>query len=123
MKNTEKSMEKIVALCKELRCNNLHMETNADKDMVGKELRKLGVNVRMYHEDMNKHVKIVTYLKAIWPDVVIVDGTDDAYLEMICDYNENAEHDDAPDSAACLARIMVKDQNKIGTLDKRYLGL
>ena len=113
----------IVRIYNELQCRKMHMETNADKGMVAKELRKLGVSVKMYHEEMNKHVKIVTYLKAIWPDVVIVDGTDDAYLDMICDYTENAEHDDAPDSAACLARIMIKGHDKIGTLDKRYLGL
>lgn len=122
-KSVDDCYDKIVALCKELRCNNLHMETNADKGMVGKELRKLGVNVRMYHEEMNKHVKIVTYLKAIWKDVVIVEGTDDKYIEQICEYNENAEHDDAPDSAACLARLLIKGQDTIGTLDKRLLGL
>lgn len=113
----------IVALYKQFRCRRLHMETNADKGMVAKELKKLGVAVSTYHEEMNKHVKIVTYLKAIWPDVVIVNGTDDKYLEQICDYNENAEHDDAPDSAACLARIAIKGKNKIGLLDKRALGL
>ena len=51
-------------------------------------------------------MKIATYLKAIWKDITWVDGTDMDYLEQICDYTEDAEHDDAPDSAASLARLV-----------------
>lgn len=83
-------------------------ENNADKGMVGKELRKQNMRVSLYHESMNKHMKIVTYLKAIWKDVIFVAGTDDEYIDQICDYFEDAEHDDAPDSAASLARILYK---------------
>lgn len=93
-------------------CDKLWMETNADKGMVAKEVKNLGIRVATYSESMNKHIKIVTYLKAIWKDVVIVDGTDDEYLDMICDYTEDAEHDDAPDSAACLARLLYKKANR-----------
>lgn len=86
----------------------LYNEDNADKGMVAKEMRKLGMRVVTYHEGMNKYLKIVTYLKAIWKDLVFVEGTDDEYIKQICDYYEDAEHDDAPDSAASLARIMMK---------------
>ena len=86
----------------------LYNENNADKGMVGKELRKKDIRVSLYHENMNKHMKIVTYLKAIWKDVIFVDGTDHEYIDQICDYFEDAEHDDAPDSAASLARILYK---------------
>lgn len=86
----------------------LYNENNADKGMVGKELRKQDMRVSLYHESMNKHMKIVTYLKAIWKDVIFVAGTDDEYIDQICDYFEDAEHDDAPDSAASLARILYK---------------
>lgn len=89
-------------------CGKLYNENNADKGMVGKELRKMGIRVNLYHEDMNKHMKIVTYLKAIWKNVIFVLGTDQEYIDQICDYFEDAEHDDAPDSAACLARILYK---------------
>ena len=58
----------------------------------------------IYHEDMNKYIKITSYLKAIWKDVIFVDGTDPEYINQICDYNENAEHDDAPDSASSIVR-------------------
>ena len=76
--------------------------------MVGKELRKQGLKVKLYHEDMNKYLKIVTYLKAIWNDVIFTAGTDAEYIEQICDYWEDAAHDDAPDTAASVARIWVK---------------
>lgn len=89
-------------------CGKLMNENNADKGMVGKDLRKLGLKVILYHESMNKYVKIVTYLKAIWKDLVFVEGTDKEYIQQICDYFEDAEHDDAPDSAACLARLLYK---------------
>jgi hypothetical protein len=101
-------------------CGKLYNESNADKGMVGKDLRKLGIKVVLYHENMNKHVKIVTYLKAIWKDVIFVEGTDREYIDQICDYFEDAEHDDAPDSAASLARILYK---KGDTEYKSVMGL
>lgn len=122
-KNVDECYSDITSFFRAFRCKRMYMERNADKGMVAKEFKKLGINVKSYDESMNKHVKIVTYLKAIWKDVVIVDGTDDNYLNMICDYNEEAEHDDAPDSAACLARVMISGQEKIGTLNKSLLGL
>lgn len=93
-------------------CKKLYMELNADKGMVARDLKLAGIRVSPYNESMNKHIKIVTYLKAIWPDLVFVEGTDPEYIEQICDYNENAEHDDAPDSASVLARMMYPKISK-----------
>ena len=59
-----------------------------------------------YHEDMNKYIKITSYLKSVWKDVIFVEGTDPEFINEICDYNENAEHDDAPDSAASIVRVL-----------------
>lgn len=89
-------------------CWRVSLETNADKGMVGKELRNMGLRVSLYTEKMNKYLKIVTYLKTIWKDVVFVQGTDSEYINQICDFNENCEHDDAADSCASLARILYK---------------
>lgn len=83
-------------------------EKNADKGMVARDLKRIGLRMMTYNEHMNKHIKIVTYLKAIWPYVEFVEGTDAEYIDMIYDYTEEAEHDDAPDSAACLARILYR---------------
>lgn len=95
----------------QLLCPKLLNESNADKGMVGKELRKLGIKVILYHEDMNKFMKITTYLRAIWKDLIFVDGTDEEYINQICDYYEDAEHDDAPDSASSLARFLYAKKN------------
>lgn len=86
-------------------CPKLYNEDNADKGLVGKELRKLGLKVILYTEGMNKFMKIATHLKSIWKDVIFVEGTDEDFIDQITDFYEDAEHDDAPDSVASLARI------------------
>lgn len=107
-KHVEDCYDEIINDYKRFRCAYLSNESNADKGMVGKELRKQGLKVKLYHEDMNKYLKIVTYLKAIWNDVIFTEGTDAEYIEQICDYWEDAAHDDAPDTAASVARIWMK---------------
>ena len=97
-------------------CGKLYNEDNADKGFVAKDLRRMGLKVVTYHESMNKYLKIVTYLKAIWKDVVFVEGTDKEYIDQICDYFEEAEHDDAPDSASCLAKLFYKAKNEEETV-------
>ena len=53
---------------------------------------------------MNKHVKITTYLYKHWNNIYWHSETDPDYLNQILDYTEEAEHDDAPDSASSLCR-------------------
>lgn len=101
----------ILADCKRFRIARVHMENNADKGYAAKLLLNNGMKALSYHESMNKHVKITTYLKEAWPNVVFVDGTDPLYIDQICDYTEDAEHDDSPDSLSsllCRARFRVK---------------
>lgn len=105
-KHVEDCYGQILNLCAKFACGKMYIEKNADKGMVSRDLRNLGIRTVNYNESMNKHVKISTYLKAIWAEVIFVDGTDPEYIEQICDYTEDAEHDDAPDSCASLARIM-----------------
>jgi phage terminase large subunit-like protein len=57
---------------------------------------------------MNKFLKITSYLKAEWKNVVFVAGTDKEYIDQICEFNENCEHDDCADSLASLVRILWK---------------
>lgn len=103
-----------------LMLGKLHTETNADKGYSARELKDMGIRVVPYAEHENKHVKIVTYLKKIWPEVVFVDGTDPEYINQICDYTEEAEHDDAPDSAASLARVILAHHRNDGYVSKLY---
>lgn len=95
----------LIAETQRLMCAPIYMETNADKGFLGREMGQ-GVAVRKYHEGMNKYLKISTYLKKWWRNIVWLDGTDPEYLSQIMDYTEEAEHDDAPDSAACVCRIL-----------------
>ena len=87
-------------------CQPIHVENNADKGYLFRELRSRGYSSHVYPEKMNKYYKISTFLRKWWGNVVFLDGTDPAYINMILDYNEEAAHDDAPDSAACVCRIL-----------------
>lgn len=103
-KHVEDVTPLIMADYERLRLGRLHTETNADKGYSARAFKELGARVVPYAESQNKHVKIVTYLKTAWPEIVFVDGTDKAYIDQICDYTEDAEHDDAPDSLASLCQ-------------------
>lgn len=99
-------LDAIVADCERLMCQPVYCETNADKSYLSKELRRRGLNTRPYAEKQNKHYKISTYLRKWWRNIVVLQGTDRAYIDQILDYTEQADHDDAPDSAACVCRIL-----------------
>lgn len=96
---------------KRLLAGKIYCETNADKGYLAKAFRESGAKVITYAESMNKYIKIVTHLKGDWKNVIFVKGTDSEYIEQILDYNEFAEHDDAPDSAACAIRILHNQKN------------
>ena len=105
-KHVDTCMNAILADCDRLRCQPIHVENNADKGYLFRELRKQGYTARTYHETMNKHYKISTFLRKWWRNIVVLEGTDPAYISQIHDYTEEADHDDAPDSAACVCRIL-----------------
>ena len=103
-KHVDNCMDEIIRLRKSFNAGEIYCETNADKGYLAKALRAKGERAVTYHENMNKFLKITSYLKAEWRNVFFVAGTDDAYIDQICDYNENVEHDDAPDSAASIVK-------------------
>ena len=90
--------------CDRLRCSPVLIESNADKGFVARQIYQTGAPVRIYDEHENKYKKIATHLRKWWKNVVFLDGTDQAYIDQIMAYAEGAAHDDAPDSAACVAR-------------------
>ena len=104
-KSVEELEDQIISLHKAFNSGRIYCEDNADKGFLARDLRKKGERVTIYHESMNKYVKITSYLKFEWQNVYFVQGTDEDYINLICDYNENAEHDDAPDSLASIIRI------------------
>jgi predicted phage terminase large subunit-like protein len=105
-KHIDSVMPEIVMLHKKFMCKKLYNELNADKGYVAKQLRDQGLKVVTYTETQNKYIKIVSHLKFVWDDVVFVKGTDQEYIDQICEYNENANHDDCPDSLASLVRAI-----------------
>lgn len=87
-----------------LLCGPVMCEDNGDKGYLAKEIKNRGKQARPYHETENKYIKISTFLRKWWGNIVFLQGTDKAYLSQIMDYTEDAEHDDAPDSAAVVCR-------------------
>ena len=88
-----------------LLCGPIYCEDNGDKGFLAKEIRRNGMRAVPYHEKENKYLKISSFLRKWWGNIVWIEGTDPAYLDQIMGYSEDAEHDDAPDSAACVCRF------------------
>ena len=107
-KNIDDCLDEIQRLRAQFNAGKIYCEDNGDKGYLAKELRNRGERAIIYHENMNKFIKITTYLKSEWENVKFVAGTDKAFIDQICDYNENAEHDDAPDSLASQIRRLWK---------------
>lgn len=105
-KHVNDVLDQIIDIHHSLMGGKIYCEDNGDKGYLGRDLRKKGERVVIYSESMNKYLKITSYLKFEWENVIFVKGTDEAYINQICDFNDTAEHDDAPDSLASLIRIM-----------------
>ena len=95
-----------VPRAKELMCAPVWCEKNADKGYLAQQIKSLGIPAFPYTEHENKYVKISTFLRKWWTQIEWLEGTDQDYLNQILSYTEDAEHDDAPDSAACVCRIL-----------------
>lgn len=100
-------IDRILDEAERLMCAPIYCEDNADKGFLAKEIKrkKPEMPTRKYHEKENKYQKISEYLRKWWPNIQWLEGTDPDYLAQIMDYTEEAEHDDAPDSAACICRM------------------
>ena len=115
-KHVDDVQAEIIGYRKQFNAGRIFCEDNGDKGYLAKELRKQGERVVVYHENMNKFLKITSYLKSEWKNVIFVEGTDEEYINQIVDYNEHAEHDDAPDSLASIIRQIWGRR----TTDKEY---
>lgn len=101
-------LETCISEAERLLCAPILTETNADKGYLAKEIIRRGYGARTYTESMNKFLKISTFLRKWWNNIVFLEGTDKAYIAQIMSYNESAEHDDSCDSAAVCARYYDK---------------
>lgn len=103
-KHVDDCLDEIMSLKAKYRAGTTWCEDNGDKGYLKKELKARGDVAERYHEKMNKHIKISTYLKENWGRVLFLDDTDPEYIAEILDYNEHAAHDDCPDSLASAIR-------------------
>lgn len=120
-KHVDDVEDEIIQIRKSFNAGRINCENNGDKGYLGKELRTKGERVNIYHESMNKYLKITTYLKSEWESVIFVKGTDEEYINQICDYNENAEHDDCPDSLASLVRQLWNKKESVSTYKPLFM--
>lgn len=111
-KSIDKCLNEIISLAKQLRIGTIYCEKNADKGYLKRDIIKKGHPAKSYSEHMNKFIKISTYLKSAWGNIRFLDcdefPLDSEALNQILDYNENATHDDAPDSLASAVRKFAK---------------
>jgi len=102
----DRVLDEIIRACDRLMAAPIYCETNGDKGWLARELRSRGLSVRPYHESMAKPLKIAAYLRRQWPNTLILRETDHDWLAQLMDYSDRAAHDDAPDSAACVLRLL-----------------
>ena len=105
-KHVDDCMDDIIKWREHFNAGKIYMEDNGDKGYLAKSFKMKNERVGVYHESMNKFRKITSYLYGEWKNVVFVQGTDEEYIRQIEDFNEEAEHDDAPDSLASLMRLL-----------------
>ena len=107
-RHVDDCLSEIIAACKRLRIGTIYNEKNSDKGYLNKSIRRHGHPSIGYVEDTNKFIKISTYLRSVWATVRFLDcdeyPLDADALNQILDYNENAAHDDMPDSLASAIR-------------------
>ncbi len=108
-KHVDDCLNEIELLMKDYMSGSISCEKNADKGYLAKELRNKGYAVNLYSENMNKFLKISTYLRKNWGKIKFLEETDPDYINEILDYTENAEHDDAPDSLASILRKLLNN--------------
>lgn len=101
--HVDECISEMKLLREKYRTGTIYTENNDDKGYTAKNN-----GFAQYHEDMNKHHKIMTYLYTNWKDIVFVKETDDAFIRQIQNYNENSAHDDCPDACASIIRQLTK---------------
>ncbi len=111
-----KHVDTVLGVCiaetQRLMGGSIREETNGDKGYLAKEIVRGGHSAAPYSEKENKYIKISTFLRKWWKDIEWLEGTDTEYLNQILNYTEDAEHDDAPDSAACVCRILDRQSGE-----------
>lgn len=124
--HVDRSLDYCISEVKRLMCGSIYTEKNADKGYLAQEIENKGHSAVSYTEKENKYIKISTFLKKWWENIEWLEGTDPEYINQIMAYTEDAEHDDGPDSAACVCRILDRqagEDYKSPIFDRRERNL
>lgn len=96
----------IVANMHVFNAGTLYIETNADKGFSQRDLADKYSPVIGRDEHQNKHIKIVSFLKQNWNDIIFANDTQPEGMNQVLDYAEDAEFVDLADAYASLIREM-----------------
>lgn len=88
------------------KCGSFFVETNADKGYSKRDLSEMFTGTLGRNEPANKHIKIISFAKQNWDNLIFADDCQPEYVNQIMDYSEDAELKDAADSLASLIREM-----------------
>lgn len=105
-------LEYCIAEAQRLMCGPFYCEKNGDKGYLAREIIKRGAGAQPYTEKENKYIKISTFLRKWWGNIQWLEGTDQEYIQQIMGYTEDAEHDDSPDSASCVCRLLDRQSGE-----------
>lgn len=117
LENVKDRINWIADTCRKYRVQEVLVENNPDKGYTADLLRKQGLRVFGYHEDMNKHYKITSHVKEHWHNLVFnsdIEHTD--YMAQVQEYAQGVKPDDAIDSLASVLRLRFstkKDWRKL----------
>lgn len=120
-KHIDDCIDDIIAYRKQFLAYKIYCEDNGDKGYLAKDLKNRGEKAVKYHESENKFIKITSFVKPVWKDIEFVEGTDADYINQVTEFNENAEHDDAPDSLACTIRLLKAKKERTEEDMAKYL--
>ena len=110
-KHVDDCLNEIFLLQKKYLGGKIYCENNGDKGYLKKKIIEMGNYADDYHEAMNKYIKIISYLKPNWDNVIFLEDTDKDYINDILEYTDTAEHDDCPDSLASSIRITTTNRS------------
>ena len=106
-KHVDDCLSEFYSYMNKYKTGTIYVELNADKGYLEKKMRKDNKIVKSYNENMNKYIKISSYLRENWKKIYFHEDTDMDYLNEILDYTENSQHDDSPDSLASIIRELT----------------
>lgn len=103
--------DKLETLYKTYNVTAITVETNKDEGAIAHELRNRKLYVRERKATSNKFLRITDLVLKHWERLRFSSNVTESYLQQVLDYNELANHDDAPDSLAGLVERFVVNRS------------